>query len=75
METCTISDMEWGERMNRWDLDPQQALLSLLKEKGAPIKGHVILKADMENYIWYREDDCIEGSKFGWKKKDDSSHE
>jgi hypothetical protein len=64
--TCEISAREWGQRMDDYDLDAQQALLSILKDKGAPVTGIAIFKADFDNYIWYKFDD---GLKYGWKKK------
>ncbi|MDY6957855.1 MAG: hypothetical protein SVK08_01725 [Halobacteriota archaeon] len=69
MKTCIVTTREWRQRIDDYN-DAAQALLSLLKEKGAPIEGTVQFKADMKNYTWYYYEQNF-GFKFGWEEKND----
>jgi len=35
----------------------EQLTLAILQDKGAPVKGTFLLKADTDGYIWERESD------------------
>lgn len=47
-----------------------QVIMSILKEKGAPVEGTVYLTADVEHYDWSVKDEQKTGDRiYGWCKK------
>lgn len=51
-------------------LEATQAILQILKDKGAPIKGIFLLEPDEENYNWERIDNPVAlNVKIRWTKK------
>ncbi len=64
-----VYDSEVVEKIHRRPVHGSQVLLVILKEKGAPIKGAIILEPSDE-YDWFMERDHMEMKRtFGWKLK------
>jgi hypothetical protein len=52
------------------ETDDEQAVLQILKDKGAPINGTFLLEADNKNYNWTREENPLKNVlTFTWTKK------
>ena len=64
---CIIKNFDWMNLTNKIG-SSEIAMLTLLKSKGAPILGMLELKPDMENYIWYHEEDIMKNAiRVAWK--------
>ena len=62
---CEIDDMQWMERASVMGAD--QALLSILKDHGAPVSGLVYLEPDTKNYVWNRSGRDPFITVFSWR--------